>query len=166
MNKILVIGCPGSGKSTFSKALGGITGVPLFHLDMLYWNEDKTTVPREVFLQRLSKVLNQSSWIIDGNYASTMELRISYCDTIFFLDFSKDVCLSGIEDRKGKKRSDLPWVEPFNDDQEFLDFINSFNSQSRPKIMELLDKYSDKSIFIFKTRSESDLFLSKLKSNT
>lgn len=54
MKKIIVIGCPGSGKSTFSKALNKITGIPLFHLDMMFWNADKTTVEKTVFLERLS----------------------------------------------------------------------------------------------------------------
>lgn len=44
MKKVIVIGCPGSGKSTFSKALHKITDIPLFHLNMIFWNADKTTV--------------------------------------------------------------------------------------------------------------------------
>ena len=67
MKRIIVIGCPGSGKSTFSRALHSITGIPLYHLDMLYWNPDKTIVEKTVFLQRLSRVLREESWIIDGN---------------------------------------------------------------------------------------------------
>ena len=50
MKKIIVIGCPGSGKSTFSKSLHKATNIPLYHLDRLFWNEDKTTVPKSVFL--------------------------------------------------------------------------------------------------------------------
>ncbi|MBO5715969.1 MAG: adenylate kinase, partial [Clostridia bacterium] len=68
MKKIIVIGCPGSGKSVFSRALHNKTGVPLFHLDMMYWNADKTTVEKKVFLERLSVVLEKNEWIIDGNY--------------------------------------------------------------------------------------------------
>ena len=76
MERIIVIGCPGSGKSTFSRALHQITGIPLVHLDMLFWNKDKTTVEKAVFLERLEKAMQQSRWIIDGNYATTMELRM------------------------------------------------------------------------------------------
>ena len=85
MKKIIVIGCPGSGKSTFSRELHKNTGIPLFHLDMMYWNSDKTIVEKAVFLERLSDVLRQNEWIIDGNYASTMELRLKECDTVIFL---------------------------------------------------------------------------------
>lgn len=84
MKKIIVIGCPGSGKSTFSKALHNITNIPLYHLDMMYWNTDRTTVEQSVFLNRLSNILNKSQWIIDGNYQSTLELRIKVCDTVVF----------------------------------------------------------------------------------
>ena len=59
MKKIIVIGCPGSGKSIFSKRLHNKIGIPLFHLDMMYWNEDKTTVDKEVFLERLNNTLQK-----------------------------------------------------------------------------------------------------------
>ena len=107
MQKVIVIGCPGSGKSTFSRALSQITGLPLTHLDMLYWNADKTTVERSVFIERLSEVLQKDAWLIDGNYSSTMELRMQECDTVFFLDYPADICLQGVKDRQGKPRPDM-----------------------------------------------------------
>ena len=163
MKKIIVIGCPGSGKSTFSKALQKITGIPLFHLDMMFWNTDKTTVEKSVFLDRLSKVLEKSEWIIDGNYSSTMELRIKECDTVVFLDYPLDVCLSGVRERRGKARSDMPWVE-YDEDAEFIEFIKSYNLENRPQVMELLKKYSYKNIFIFTNRNEAKEFLSQFQS--
>ncbi len=162
MNKIIVIGCPGSGKSTFSRKLHQISGIPLYHLDMLFWNADKTMVEKSVFYKRLSDVMQNSKWIIDGNYASTMEQRIEQCDTVIFLDYPVEVCLSGIKERKGKERSDIPWVET-EDDVEFIRFIKNFNSQSRPQILQLLDKYSYKNIFVFSNRSQSDEFLNQRK---
>ena len=108
MQKVIVIGCPGSGKSTFSKALHDTTGLPLYHLDMMNWNADGTNVPKCLFLERLHQALEKESWIIDGNYGSTMELRMQFCDTVFFLDYPLDVCIDGIKSRKGKERSDIP----------------------------------------------------------
>lgn len=158
MKKVIIIGCPGSGKSTFARALKEKTGIPLHYLDMLYWNDDKTTVSKELFRERLNEVLSQDEWIIDGNYGSTMELRMEKCDTVFFLDFDAETCLRGVEQRKGKPRPDMPWVET-EDDGEFLEFIRSYAAQSRPKVIELLEKYSKKNIIVFSSREEADEYL-------
>ena len=161
MKKIMVIGCPGSGKSTFSRTLHKLTGIPLFHLDMMYWNSDRTTVDIAVFREQLSNTLQKDEWIIDGNYGSTMELRLQACDTVIFLDYSLNVCLDGIKERRGKARTDMPWIEN-EEDAEFIEFIKNYNSQSRPKVMELLDKYSQKHIYIFKNRNEANKFLNQI----
>lgn len=158
MKKIIVIGCPGSGKSTLSRRLHEKTGIPLFHLDMMFWNADKTTVEKEIFIKRLTDILKQDEWIIDGNYNSTMEMRMKTCDTVFFLDYPLEVCLEGIKQRRGRPRSDMPWTET-EEDAEFVEFIKNYNSQSRPRVMELLEKYGDKNTFIFKNREETEKFL-------
>ena len=161
MKKIIVIGCPGGGKSSFARALHNKTGIPLYHLDMMFWNADRSTVEKSVFLERLSSVLDGDEWIIDGNYGSTMELRMAACDTVFLLDYPLEVCLAGIRDRRGKPRSDMPWIET-EEDAEFIEFIKSYEEQQKPKVLELLEKYGDKNIVIFKNRAEADAFLSRL----
>lgn len=160
MKKAIIIGCPGSGKSTFARALAGKKGLPLIHLDMLYWNADKTTVAREVFDERLRDAMAGDAWIIDGNYSRTMELRLKECDTVFFLDYPAEVCLEGIRERKCKPRPDMPWIEE-KDDEELIAFIKDFKDESRPKILALLEKYKDKDIFIFKNREEAEEHLNK-----
>mgnify|MGYP003318523378 CR=1 FL=1 len=160
--KIIVIGCPGSGKSTFSVKLHEITGIPLFHLDMMYWNADKTTVDKTTFLKRLTAVLESDEWIIDGNYASTMDLRMQASDTVVFLDYPVEVCLDGIEKRKGRPHRDMPWTED-EYDAEFIEFIKNYNTENKPRVVKLLEKYSDKNVFIFKNRDESEEFLSDIK---
>ena len=162
MKKVIIIGCPGSGKSTFARGLAERTGLPLFHLDMLYWNADKTTVPKEVFRARLKEILAKDEWIIDGNYASTMEWRMEACDTVFFLDMPVETCLEGVESRRGKPRPDMPWVE-MESDEEFIAFISSFIAESRPKIMELLDSVNGKTVVKFKNRAQIAEFLDKLQ---
>ncbi len=160
MKKVVVIGCPGSGKSTFSRALHEKTRLPLFHLDMMYWNEDRTIVEKTVFRQRLSEAMAREAWILDGNYGSTMELRLQACDTVFFLDYPVEVCLEGVKSRRGKVRTDMPWIEAEDEeDGEFLEFIRSYNTESRPVVLELLKKYSDKKVHIFKNRSEAEAYL-------
>ena len=162
MKRIIVIGCPGSGKSTLSRELHNKTALPLYHLDMMYWNEDKTTVEKPVFLKRLSTVLEKDEWIIDGNYASTMEMRMEKCDTVIFLDFPLDTCLKGIAERRGKPRSDMPWTESEESDREFIEFVKNYNLQMRPQVIELVNKYSCKNILIFNNRSDVNSFLCQL----
>ena len=163
MKKVIIIGCPGSGKSTFARKLSAITGLPLYHLDMMYWNKDRTTVEKDVFVERLQNAMSEDMWIIDGNYNSTMEMRLKECDTVFFLDYPTQICIDGIESRRGKARSDIPWVENNYVDVEFVEFVNRFNSDSRPGIIGLLEKYSSKNIMIFRSRNESEEYLNLLK---
>ena len=155
-----MIGCPGGGKSTFTRALSQKTGLPTVHLDLLFWNKDRTTVERDVFLARLERVLQKEAWIIDGNYASTMERRMQESDTVIFLDYSQELCLEGIRARRGKQRADLPWIET-EEDEEFLAYVKAFSAEGRPQILQLLEKYPEKKIIVFKNRKEAEEFLEK-----
>ncbi|MDW8649416.1 adenylate kinase [Streptococcus suis] len=162
MKKVMIIGCPGAGKSTFSLKLKEITGLPLYHLDQLNWLADKTTVAREVFQARQEEVLRQEEWIVDGNYRGTYELRMAACDTILFLDYQEAVCVEGLYSRVGKLRVDMPWVSK-TVDEELLEFVKNFRTQVRPNIFNLLSVYKDKEIFIFSSRKEANDFLEQLK---
>ena len=162
MKRVIIIGCPGSGKSTFARKLQSVTGLPLHHLDLIYWKSDRTIVPREEFLEKLHQIMAQEQWIIDGNYASTMEMRMQACDTVIFLDYPPELCLAGAQERKGKVRPDLPWVESNDlDDSEFMEYIRKFHELNRPTILSLLEKYSDKEIIIFHSREDAEIFLQK-----
>ena len=161
LQKIMVIGCPGSGKSTFSRALRAKTGLPLYYLDMLYWNADKTVVSKDVFHARLAKILETDAFILDGNYGSTMDLRLRACDTVFFLDYPVDVCLDGIKSRFGKPREDMPWIET-EYDPEFMEFIKRFSTDNRPKILALLEKYPHVKVFAFTSRAEAETYLNSM----
>ena len=158
MKKVLIIGCPGSGKSTLARALHQKTGLPLYHLDMLYWNADKTTVEKDVFRARLAAVLELEAWIIDGNYSATMEWRLAACDTVIFLDYPVEVCLAGVRERRGKPRTDMPWVEA-GEDAEFMAYIHRFCAEQRPTVLSLLEKCAEKTVIILKNRAETDAFL-------
>ncbi len=164
MKRVIIIGCPGSGKSTFARALRDQTGLPLFYLDMMYWNANRRKVERPLFLERLQNALNHDAWIVDGNYASTMEMRMQRCDTVFFLDYPTDVCLDGIASRQGKIREDMPWIENVGEvDEDFINLIRNYRRESRPKVLELLEKYRDKNIIIFHSREEAAEYLQKMK---
>ena len=160
MKKVIVIGCAGSGKSTFARALAKKTGLPLVHLDLLYWRKDGSTVGKEAIRSRIREEIKNDEWIIDGNYASTMEERMVACDTVFFLDYPTDVCLSGVDARRGKPRTDMPCILSDNDD-DFIEFIKNYRLKNRPEVIALLEKYKEKQIYVFKTRKEADEFLSR-----
>ena len=161
MKRIMIIGCPGSGKSTFARAIAAKTGLPLYYLDMMYWNPDRTTKPKDEFRAALRETVALPEWIIDGNYGSTLEIRMEACDTVIFLDYPVEVCIAGVEERRGKPRPDMPWVET-KPDLEFIEFIKKYNEESRPKVIELLEKYKEKNIIIFKSRAEADEFLRRV----
>ncbi len=162
--RIIVIGCPGSGKSTFSRKLRDKTGLPLYYLDMLYHKPDRTTVAREVFDARLDAILAKDTFIIDGNYNRTVERRIAAADTVFLFDLPTEVCLDGVRSRAGKAREDMPWVEdPDRPDAEFLSWITTFAEEQMPKIYALLDAYRTQiALTVFHSRDEADAYIDAL----
>ncbi len=162
MKKIIVIGCPGSGKTTFSEKLNKSTGIPLFYLDAIWHKPDKTHISRDDFDRRISEIFLMPEWIIDGNYNRTIEMRLKECDTVFLFDLPTEVCLQGAKDRIGKGRYDLPWIEK-EMNSEFEQFIRDFQRTSLPKIYDLIEKYKDKKhIVIFKSRKDADEFINNL----
>lgn len=159
MQKVIVIGSPGAGKSTFARKLKEVTNLPLHYLDMLWHKSDRTTISKEEFDTKLMELLKMERWIIDGNYLRTIETRMQLCDTVFLMDFPVEVCLFGIESRIGKKREDLPWFE-YELDEEFRQYVIDFKQKKYPYIYKLIKKYeNDKDIIIFKTREETDEYL-------
>ena len=159
LQKLAVIGCPGAGKSTFSRALRDRTGLPLYYLDRLWHRPDRTTRSREDSDRRLGEILTRDRWIIDGNYLRTLERRLLACDAVFLLDIPTDVCLAGAAARVGKPREDLPWVEETLDG-EFRQWILDFSRDQLPEIHRLLRQYQDRrTVTVFHSRREADLWL-------
>ena len=158
MNKVIVIGCPGSGKTTFSEKLHQKTNLPLYYLDAIWHKPDKTHIPRSEFDERLHEILKEDFWIIDGNYQRTLETRLQYCDTVFLFDLPVEVCLEGAVSRLGKGRYDMPWIEK-ELSLEFKKQIELFPINQLPQIYKLLEKYKEKNVIIFKNRKEMDDYL-------
>lgn len=163
MKKVIVIGCPGSGKTTFAEKLNICTDLPLYYLDAIWHKPDKTHIPREEFEERIKEIFSTDEWIIDGNYGRTIEMRLKECDTVFLFDLPTEVCIQGATERIGKGRYDLPWLET-ELDPEFESFINEFPKTTLPKIYDLIEKYkTGKQVIIFKSREEADNYINEIR---
>ena len=164
MKRIIVIGCPGSGKTTFAEKLKDCTGIPLYYLDAVWHKPDRTHISRPEFDKGLSEILSLDAWIIDGNYSRTIEIRIQNCDTVFLFDLPTEVCIQGATDRLRKGRYDVPWIDTELDPQ-LENEIKEFPTKNLPIIYDLLAKYKEsKQVIIFKSREQADEYLNKLQS--
>lgn len=110
----------------------------IIYLDQLFWRSDKTTVSKEEFLSQVKLKMQADAWIMDGNYSDSLfNERLNACNTVFFLDYSVDTCLSGVRQRWGmKRRPDMPWIEE-QEDKEFMNYIRLFPKIQKPNIILL-----------------------------
>lgn len=166
MQKVLVIGCCGAGKSTFSKKLQAILNVELIHLDQYYhkpnWEEPK----KEQWEEIVNNLVQKPSWIMDGNYGGTFDVRFKEADTIIYLDYSTIKCFWRVIKRiikyYGKVRPDMPKGCKERFDLEFLKYVLTFNYKNRKGILEKLNAFQEhKKVYVFKTDKQVDLFFLK-----
>ena len=162
-SKILVLGCSGSGKSFFARKLREKTGLPLIHLDNIWWRSDRTHLSREEFDLRLAALLRGDRWILDGDYSRTYEPRIKACDTVIFLDYGEATAMEGITGRVGQQRPDIPWTEA-SLDPELVELVRNYQTKTRPVLLALLEKYPEKRQIILRSRGEADAWLAALPS--
>jgi len=158
MNRIMVIGCPGSGKSTFSRKLRDKLNLPLIYMDCLFWNPDRTKVTRDEMDRRIADAVSGEKWIIDGNYQRTLETRLKACDKVFLFDLPLEECLKGISQRVGTRHEDLPWVEA-ELDEDFRQYVADFPDNQLKEIYALLERYEGKDITVFRSHEEADEYL-------
>ena len=166
MDRVIIIGCGGSGKSTLSRALSEKTKLPVVHLDKLFWREGWINIPREEFNILLREELKKDKWIIDGNYDRTLEERLKSCDTVIYLDYSRRTCILGVLKRVlssyGKVRPDMAEGCPEKIDLEFMKWIWNFNKEHRDKFYKILKEEKDKQIYIFRNRKQCNDFIKNL----
>jgi len=167
MERILVIGCPGSGKTTLSRVLGEKLGLPVVHLDKIFWSPGNWEhLENDAFDKALLAELENNRWIIEGNFDRTLPMRLERCDTVIWLDYSRWVCLFGWFKRMicnwGKVRPDMApgCVERY--DQEFAEFIWNFNRDKQSRYETLFADNPDKHLFRLKSRRQVRIFLENL----
>ncbi|PAE06456.1 hypothetical protein CHI12_16415 [Terribacillus saccharophilus] len=171
MNRIALIGSSGSGKSTLAMDIGKILDIEVWHLDAILWKPNWILTPREEQKQIQSQLVSQGSWIIDGNYQSTLDIRLEAADTIIFLDMPRTLCLYRVWKRRlmyhNRSRPDMQSGCKEKIDLQFLKWIWDFPSKKRPQMQQKLAELGmDKQIIRLRRPREVKGFLDKIKHQT
>jgi adenylate kinase family enzyme len=167
VKRVIVIGSGGSGKSTFSRQLGDITGLPVVHLDRLHWHPGWVGTPVEAWREIVAREIEKPEWIMDGNFGGTREMRMRAADTIILLDLPRWLCMWRVLKRSvkyyGRTRPDM--TEGCNEkfDPEFLLWVWNYRNASRKRAMSELEKVGEKEVIILKSRKEVSQFLERAR---
>jgi adenylate kinase family enzyme len=164
MRKVLVIGSGGAGKSTLARQLGKLLKTEVLHLDKFYWHPGWIETPKASWLNTVEELLNRESWVMDGNFSGTLDIRFKACDTVIFLDMARTLCLWRVLKRaliyRKKSRPDMTRGCPERLRLEFILWIWNYRRRTRPKIIRMLESAPrEKRIVWLRTRSEVKRFL-------
>jgi adenylate kinase family enzyme len=168
MKRVLVIGSGGAGKSTFSKKLGEILNMEVIHLDSLYWNPGWVETPKQEWKKTAEHIITRDSWIMDGNYSGTLDLRFEACDTVIFLDIGRLNCLWRVIKRaveyRNKSRPDMAEGCRERLDLRFILWVWNYKKRTRPKIERILkENRSNKEVIRLRTDAEAEQYLDGIK---
>jgi adenylate kinase family enzyme len=146
VQRVLVTGSSGAGKSTFARRLGEITGLPVIHIDQLYWNPGWVPVPQELYLERMRDAVAQERWIMDGNSPATFDLRVPRADRIILFERSRLACLARVGRRiatsYGAVRVDMAPGCPEKIDVEFLKYVWNYPVKHWPLTLAAIDRHA------------------------
>ena len=164
MKRVLVIGPGGAGKSTFARRLGEVLNLEVTHLDRAYWRSGWTKPAAEDWQQTVTELARRDSWIMDGNFGGTLELRVKHCDTIIFLDMSRPLCLWRVVKRRltYRNRSRPDMTEGCHEklDLDFILWVWNYSRRSRPRVVRLLNEVTgDKRVIWLRSPREAERFL-------
>ena len=163
MRRVLVIGSGGAGKSTFARRLARCTGLPLIHLDAIYWHPGWVETPREEWALVVEKLVSGDEWIIDGNYGGTFEQRLAACDTVVFFDMPRWLCLWRAVVRRVRYRTeprpDMREGCPEELTWEFVRWVWTYPRRRRPEILQRLSRPdSGRRVFVLRSASDVEQF--------
>jgi adenylate kinase family enzyme len=163
VQRVLLIGSGGAGKTTLSRQIGAKLHLPVIHLDAHYWHPGWVATPPDEWRLVVQELIARPRWVMDGNYGGTMDLRLAACDTVIFLDLPRLVCLWRVVKRTFRSRGETrPEVAPGNPERlgwEFLAWIWSYPSSRRPKILAKLRTLESKRVVILSSQRDVDRFL-------
>jgi adenylate kinase family enzyme len=145
MQRVLVLGSSGAGKPTFARRLGAITGLPVVHIDQLFWLPGWVQAEKEIYRPRLAQAAAEPRWIIDGNYLSTIDERLPRADHVILLDRTRFACLARVARRiarsYGQVRPDMAEGCPEQIDWAFLKYIWDFPNTQWPQIIAAIGRH-------------------------
>ena len=166
--KVLIVGCGGAGKSTLAVEMGKRFGLPIVHLDKLWWLPDWKNRSEQEFDVMLADELAKSDWIIEGNYFRTFKTRLKHADFCIFLDYDTELCVQSVYERvekyKGTTRPDMAEGCPEQIDDEFKNWITSFKKNVRPSMLSEMQN-SSIPYMVFQTREATANWLNDFSSN-
>ncbi len=164
MKRVVVIGSGGSGKSTFARELAEITGLPVIHLDTVFWRPDWEPTPKDEWKAQVEQMVKADEWIMDGNFGGTREIRMQAADTIIMLDLPRWLCMYRVVERaityRGRRRPDM--AEGCNEklDWDFIIWVWNYRKQSGTRAFAEIEKLRDKQVIILRSPREVEEFLS------
>lgn len=164
--RILILGSPGAGKSTFARRISATTGIPVIHLDALFWEPGWIQAEADEFSTRLQSALRQESWIIEGNYLRTLPQRLESCDAVIYLDFPRVRCMWRIIRRviryRNRTRPDMTEGCPERIDREFAEYTWNFEKLMGMETKQLITDCG-KPILWFRADGQKTKFLKKMR---
>ncbi|WP_018738164.1 (d)CMP kinase [Salinispora arenicola] len=166
MERIAIIGCGGSGKSTVARQLGQALGLPVTHLDAVYYDETWKPLPQEEFAAQQEKLVAGERWLIEGNYASTLSIRLAAADTVIFLDLPAWTCLWGIAQRRWRYRGGQHLKDGVFDriTWSFVRYIIGYRRTMRPKVRTLIAEHGPHvKLIALTSRRQANRLLAEIK---